>query len=148
MRTPHVLIAQVSVDSAGAEAELLRLRREHPDLVVQMASVKKLPPAKSVRMIAEQTLRAKETHALLASRPEVDLLLRLAGTSQISVAIRTSGHQAPGRKLLVAAGTAAGTAKLEKTLRSDKRYSIIEGDEMGKEGIMMVEKAALLGTRV
>ena len=142
------LIAEVSVESAEAEGELQRLRQQHGGLVVQMACLKISPSARVVRMIAEQTLRARRSGALLASKPEVDLLLRLAGTSQISEAIERTGHQALGKRILVAAGPAEDVDELRRLLAKDKRYRLIEGEALGAEGLMMVEKAALLGTRL
>lgn len=44
-----------------------------------------------VEMLAAQTLRAESTGSLLARRPEIDFLLRLAGTTQISRAITEQG---------------------------------------------------------
>lgn len=42
----------------------------------------------------------------MSKRPEIDLLLRLAGTSQISKAIRLSGSNAGRPFLLIVAGKA------------------------------------------
>src|SRR5208283_3366309 len=82
-----VLCAEVRLpDSASADAELRRLRRESPRLVIQLMSMKRRPNTTAVRMIAAQTLRARKTDSMIAAKPEMDLLLRLAGTAQISEA--------------------------------------------------------------
>jgi tRNA threonylcarbamoyladenosine modification (KEOPS) complex Cgi121 subunit len=57
-----------------------------------------------VEMIAAQTLRADSSGALLAKKPEIDLLLRIAGTTQISRAIRERGAKEGEPFLAVAAG--------------------------------------------
>jgi tRNA threonylcarbamoyladenosine modification (KEOPS) complex Cgi121 subunit len=53
-----------------------------------------------VRMLASQTLRAGSSGSLLAKKPEIDFLLRLAGTSQISEAIARVGSK-PGEPFVL-----------------------------------------------
>lgn len=98
-------------------------------------------------MIAMQTLRARQTGALLAERPEVDLLLRLAGTNQITEALKTHGYKGPGTKLLVAAGPRDQVDTLRKELSDDDACRVREEDEPSEEDFYAVESAALLGTR-
>lgn len=57
-----------------------------------------------IEMIAAQTLHAKATGNLLAKKPEIDFLLRLAGTTQIKEAIESVGVQDGRPFLLVVAG--------------------------------------------
>src|SRR5689334_14188498 len=85
--------ALATLDGDTAALELSRLRKDHPDLVVQLVSMKRIPNARAIRMVAAQTMRALETGALLASKPEVDLLLRLAGTTQIAEAVDRIGYR-------------------------------------------------------
>ncbi|MDG6910056.1 MAG: hypothetical protein JRN08_06775 [Nitrososphaerota archaeon] len=91
-----------------------------------------------VEMLAAQTLKAEETGSLLARKPEVDFLLRLAGTTQISKAINERGA-AEGRPfLLVVAGR-----------RKPKGRGGLEGIELPRRGLTRaemekVERAALL----
>jgi tRNA threonylcarbamoyladenosine modification (KEOPS) complex Cgi121 subunit len=148
---PKVLCAEVRLpDPASADKELRNLREENPGLVIQLLAMKKRPNTRAVEMVAAQTLRARETGAMIAAKPEVDLLLRLAGTAQISQAIEKSGYKAEGRRFLVAAGLDEGIDRLEKSLsggaRAD-RYSLLPEDELDADGAAMVERAALLGTR-
>lgn len=91
-----------------------------------------------VEMIAAQTLRARANGSLLARRPEVDLLLRLAGTTQISKAIREKGAVKGRPFLLVVAGhrrprTIEGLSATELPRR-----------ELSKEELVLVETAAML----
>ena len=146
-----VFLAEVHLPDPGqADAELRRLRELHPDLVIQLVSMRKKPNAKAVEMIAAQTIRARETGALIAEKPEVDLLLRLAGTAQISEAIEKAGYKARGRRFLVGAGPDEGVARLGSHLGREEfagRYRRIPGGRLDDEGREMVERAALLGTR-
>jgi len=89
-------------------------------------------------MLAAQTLRAETLGTLLARKPEIDYLLRLAGTTQISRAIKHRGAVKGDRFLIVVAGRsdpsrAPGT-KGQRLPRSELTES-----ELGR-----VEKAALL----
>jgi hypothetical protein len=149
----EVLAATLDAPREEAASELKRLRSLHPRLAIQLVALSEVPGNRAVEMIGQQTLRASASGALLASRPEVDLLLRLAGTTQISEAIERSGYGAvgggeEGRKLmLVAAGAPRAVAGLERALAADPRYRRLEGTEIGPRGLAMVETAALLGTR-
>jgi len=57
-----------------------------------------------VEMLAAQTLQASKSGSLLAKSPEMDFLLRLAGTTQISRAIKESGSVRGKAFILVVAG--------------------------------------------
>ncbi len=137
----------MKAEAAAAERELRGLRSEFPRLVIQVVSMNVLPSAAAVRMIAAQTMRAKSTGALLAAKPEVDLLLRLAGTNQITVALEKNGYTAKGTKMLVAAGTKKELSELSKKLSKMRGYALREGDDNDERSLRMVESAALLGTR-
>lgn len=141
------LSAEAKLAPEEAERELLRLRSSHPGLIIQLASVERLPSARAVLMIAAQTLRAVGTDSLLAAKPEVDLLLRLAGTSQITLALKKNGYRSGGTMMLVAAGPDKDLGRLEKELSKNRSYVLREAGEMDEEGRDMVEVAALLGTR-
>ncbi len=142
-----VIAAEARLAPGAAETELLVLRRRHPGLIIQLLTLEEIPGNRTISMIGLQTLRAAKTGALLAAKPEVDLLLRLAGTTQIAVAIEKVGYKAKGKLLLVAAGTAGSVARLRKELVDNASYKVMEGEEIGNDGLAMVERAALLGTR-
>ncbi len=136
--------------SASPEAELARLRKENPQLIIQLARFPQTPNVRAIEMIAAQTLRARETDALIAERPEVDLLLRLAGTSQISEAIGSAGYKAGGKLYMVAAGSEADISRLRRDLSASGKgaeYAILSTEDLDDNGRQMVEAAALLGTR-
>jgi tRNA threonylcarbamoyladenosine modification (KEOPS) complex Cgi121 subunit len=141
------LSAETSLAPEDAEGELATLRMSNPELIIQLVSMKKPPSARAVAMIGEQTIRAKETGALLADRPEVDLLLRLAGTSQISEALKKNGYRSKGTLILVAVGKDKDVEKLRRALSKLRAYSLREEGEMDDESRDAVEIAALLSTR-
>lgn len=141
------LVAAVAIPQRSASELLLRLRRRHPAVIVQLLAQKAVPSPRAVAMICEQTLRAARTGALVADKPEVDLLLRLAGTNQISEAIRRAGYGSGGRMILVATGPRRSIAALRRGLSRDPRFSVLPDGEMDEEGFAAVDAAALLGTR-
>ena len=57
-----------------------------------------------VELLAAQTLQAESSGGLLAKKPEIDFLLRLAGTTQISRAIKETGAKPGDKFVLVVAG--------------------------------------------
>jgi tRNA threonylcarbamoyladenosine modification (KEOPS) complex Cgi121 subunit len=97
-------------------------------------------------MIAKQTIRSRKRRSLLAARPELDLLLRLAGTTQISEAIGKVGYRNGGTKVLVAVGTTRALRKLEK-LADQKRdvFKRSRSMELSSADLEAIEGAALLG---
>lgn len=139
--------AEVRVSPEDSESLLLGLRSKNPGLVIQLVTVDKIPWPRAVRMIAEQTLRAMDTGALLASKAEVDLLLRLAGTRQISTAMERRGYKLPGKKLLVALGADAPLERFRQSVAKEKRFTELKGEKIDEEGLWMVEEAALLGSK-
>lgn len=141
------VIAARAGSAEATEDRLLSLRGRHPGLIIQLVTLKRLPGNRVVAMIGQQTLRAARTGALLAAKPEVDLLLRLAGTTQIAVAIKEAGYRAKGKKLLVAAGPSEEVESLEEELAEQKGYEVLKGEEIDADGLAMVERAAVLGTR-
>jgi len=102
-------------------------------------------------MVAAQTLTAVKAKATLAERPELDLLLRLAGTRQIGEAFERIGYKSKRRSLfLVAASEGSKSALLlvGKALGKDGRFVEVPTCEPAKEDLEMVERAALLAVRL
>lgn len=139
--------AEAKVVHHGVEETVKGMRASNPELVIQLVTLEKLPEAMTIRMIAAQTARALETGDLLASKPEVDLLLRLAGTRQIALAMKACGYDAPGKKLLVALGPGEPLEKLRQSVATHGTFVELRGNGIDEEGLRMVEKAALLATR-
>jgi tRNA threonylcarbamoyladenosine modification (KEOPS) complex Cgi121 subunit len=91
-----------------------------------------------IELLAAQTLQAESSGGLLANRPEIDFLLRLAGTTQISKAIREAGVKAGDQFVLVVAG--------RSTIRCPSGFGGTELPrlELTASELERIEKAALL----
>jgi tRNA threonylcarbamoyladenosine modification (KEOPS) complex Cgi121 subunit len=116
--------------------------------VIQLVGGRRLPSAAAVEMVAAQTLRAKTSGSLLVKRPELDLLLRLAGTSQIGEALEEIGYKRKGKKVLVAAGPGSGLARLAKSLAGDARLKRVRKGPLTEDDLEVVETAALVAARL
>jgi len=129
---------------------LAEKRSEHPNAIIQVIGTRSAPNARMVEMVAAQTLMAVKSGAKLAERPELDLLLRLAGTRQIGEAIRRVGYKAKGKRLfLVAASeTDGGLSRLRKEIAKDRRFVVVRGKELASGDLEKVEAAALLAIRL
>jgi len=88
-------------------------------------------------MLAAQTFQAERSGTLLAKKPEVDLLLRLAGTTQIAKAIRERGAK-PGASFLLIVASRSGIVGIPGLLQELPRSLLSDGD------LARIERAALL----
>lgn len=109
--------------------------------VVQTAAEETATNEFFLEMLAAQTLQAEASGSMLAKSPEMDLLLRLAGTTQISTAIRESGSVKGKPFLLVVAGRRRPPGVRESALVELPRRGL------SKKELQRVEKAAVLGAR-
>lgn len=134
----------------GIEPEclLLKLREKFPQLVLQLVSFEKEPNARVMELIASQTVEALESKSLLATKPEVDLVLRLAGTSQIVTALKRVGYGSRGSKILVAIGNRRSASRFQKYAKSQSRkLRPLKKSRLDNEDLERVELAALLGAQ-
>ena len=117
------------------------LASANPGALVLAAKAGSVRNAFFVEMLAAQTFRAESSGSLLANKPEIDLLLRLAGTTQISRAIKEHGTHPGARSLLVVADS--------KAVKSPKQLSGLElpRRQMTRPELMKVERAALLNAQ-
>jgi tRNA threonylcarbamoyladenosine modification (KEOPS) complex Cgi121 subunit len=81
-----------------------RLAKSNPGSIVQASRAGRVRNELFVEMLAAQTHRAKSTGGMLAEKPEIDFLLRLAGTTQISKAIKEWGAKKGEKALVVVSG--------------------------------------------
>ena len=88
---------------ADPEAAKVDARKALKAGFVQTADAAAAKNGLLLEVMAAQTLRACETRNLLARRPEIDFLLRLAGTTQISRAIQQVGSKRGRGFILVVA---------------------------------------------
>ena len=128
----------------GPDPEALRqeIRSKHPGALVQTARAEVATNAFFLEMVAAQTLRAGASGNLLAKKPEIDFLLRLARTTQISRAMAAVGAQKGRPFLLVIANPKQRIGSLGGKGGKELKSSELSEDEL--EGI---EEAALLNAR-
>ncbi len=118
-----------------------QIRTDYPGALVQSVRADTATNGFFLEMIAAQTLHAVATQNLLAKKPEIDLLLRLAGTAQISEAIGRSGTEMGKPFLLVVAASEGSIDSLDR--------DHFQGKELPKKKLsqserVRVEEAALL----
>ena len=141
----EVACFRIEAEGSGAEETKEELRRSFPSLVVQLADARVGFNERFFRMIAAQTISAMRYDSLLAKKPEVDLLLRLAGTTQISEALTRVGYRKGGMQVLIAAGQ---KDDIKKLLASGMvKGSRLASAELTKDERKRVEEAAVLSAR-
>jgi tRNA threonylcarbamoyladenosine modification (KEOPS) complex Cgi121 subunit len=142
---------EVRVPAAEVDGLLAKAREHSPGVIIQVFAASREPNSGAVEMIAAQTLTAVKSGSTLAERPELDLLLRLAGTRQIGEAFLRVGYKSSGKRLfMVAAGEGNGAAlgRLSKALTKDKRFVEVARKKMAKGDLEQIERAALLAARL
>ena len=126
----------------GKEASIDELKRllsaANPGSIVQVVKLGATNNELLVEMLAAQTLQAESSGSLLAKKPEIDFLLRVAGTTQISKAIRALGVKAGAPFVLVVASRSAlrGTRPMKRSELPRRELTAAE--------LWKIEKAALL----
>ena len=102
--------------SKTADDFLALLRAEFPNLVIQAISSKFILNKEHVKKILSLSILAKKHNTLLSKKLEVDMLLRFAGTTQISVAIKHLGITRTQNFLLIVIGERLFLNKLYKRI--------------------------------
>lgn len=92
------------------------LRIEFPDLVIQAISSNFILSDEHVKKILSVSILAQKHNLLLSKKLETDILLRFAGTTQISDAIKNLGLAASQNFLLISIGTNKSLNKLHKII--------------------------------
>ena len=116
----------------------LELLKRNPGAVVQTARPDGVKNEFFLEMLAAQTLHAEASGALLAKKPEVDFLLRLAGTTQISKAISQVGSRA-GDPFLALIASRSSIVSPEYLAQFE-----LKRNDLSKQELDRVERAALL----
>lgn len=125
-------------DGEDAEEVKRRLSMANPGTVVQTVRPGTARNEALIEMLAAQTFTAEPSRALLAKKPEIDLLLRLAGTTQISRAIKECGAKAGQDFLAINAGTSELVSPAGFESREVQRRGLSEAE------LDRIERAALL----
>lgn len=141
------------VDAGPGEIEplLAETRERSPGVIVQVVGADKAPNPRALELIAAQTLAASRSGATLAERPELDLLLRIAGTRQIGEAFARVGYKSEAKRLFMVAACEGGGAALRtlsKRLAKDGRFREVPRRHVGEEDLELVERAALLSAGI
>ena len=102
--------------SNTADDFLASLRAEFPNLIIQAISSKFILNKEHVKKILSLSILAKKHNTLLSKKLEVDILLRFAGTTQISVAINHLGITRNQKFLLIVIGEKLFLNKLYKNI--------------------------------
>jgi tRNA threonylcarbamoyladenosine modification (KEOPS) complex Cgi121 subunit len=126
--------------NVDADALRKQLGANNPGLIVQVAKHGAASNEFCIEMIAAQTGRAAANQNLLARKEEIDLLLRLAGTTQISVAI---GRLAPKKGepfLLIMSGK---KERLDR-VKPPRGWTRLSRSPLSREDYERIESAALL----
>jgi hypothetical protein len=126
-------------DGSDPEPLKAKVRSRHKGALVQTVDSRLATNAFFVEMIAAQTVRAAETGNLLADKPEIDFLLRIAGTTQISVALKQAGSKEREPFILVVSGY-RGIGNL----RPPPGGTRLPRRSLSEEELDAVERAALL----
>ena len=92
------------------------LRIEFPDLVIQAISSNFILSNEHVKKILSVSILAQKHNLLLSKKLETDILLRFAGTTQISDAIKNLGVASSQNFLLISIGTNKSLNKLYKKI--------------------------------
>ena len=92
------------------------LRIEFPDLVIQAISSNFILSDEHVKKILSVSILAQKHNLLLSKKLETDILLRFAGTTQISDAIKNLGLATSQNFLLISIGINKSLNKLHKRI--------------------------------
>lgn len=127
------------VDSKALSQEL---RKTFPSLLVQTVDPRTATNEMLVDMLAAQTLEAGRSGSPLAKKPEVDLLMRLGGTTQIARAIEDVGAKRGSGFILIVAGAETNLARLGSEHAKD--WVRLPRRSLNREELQRIERAALL----
>ena len=119
------------------------VRKVDSELIVQAVKDTGITNEFYYKMIAFQTLRAMATENLIAKKPEIDLLLRLAGTTQIAQALAKSGARESKAFILVV----AGKNKVVESLTVKRTWTRLARLPLSEKELASIEEAALLNAR-
>ena len=143
----HSACWEVEAEPGEIESLLAETREKSPGVILQVIGADKAPNPRALELIAAQTLTAAKSGRTLAERPELDLLLRLAGTRQIGEAFARVGYRSSAKRLFMVAACEGGGAALRglrKRLAADRKFKEVPGEDVREGDLDMVERAALL----
>jgi tRNA threonylcarbamoyladenosine modification (KEOPS) complex Cgi121 subunit len=113
-------------------------------VLAQVFASRRTPNPAALKMVAAQTLAAASSGATLAKKPELDLLLRLAGTRQIGEAIERCGYKSGKGRLFLVAASDDGAAISRVNALDPTKFVRVDDRALSKSDLEFVERAALL----
>jgi tRNA threonylcarbamoyladenosine modification (KEOPS) complex Cgi121 subunit len=119
-----------------------RLSGAFPSVIVQVIDSAAATNEGFIELLAWQTRGGLVSGCLLAKTPEMDLLLRISGTTQISTAIQDSGARKGTENVLIATGTESEMVRLERALSA--HLERLQTKTLTTDELMRVERAAML----
>ena len=96
-----------------------QIRSKHPSLMIQMIDSSFLLGVNHAKKILSISLNAQKNQILLSKKTETDILLRFAGTTQISYGIKTVGGKTKKDFVIIALGKKTSLNKLHTELKPD-----------------------------
>lgn len=105
----------------GGSANLDKLRLDFPAVRIQAVARPFVLGESHLRRILEISVESERREIMLSSRMETDILLRLAGTTQIAEAIRVAGAGPRHETVVIAVGDPSALQKLLAHLSPEAR---------------------------
>ena len=136
--TTHVRAFTVGADFDSGEVRE-KVRRENRSSLVQTLRLGAASNERLLEVFAAQTMRALSTGSLVSKKPEIDFLLRVAGTTQISKAIRKVGSRTKEPFVLVVASRRKISMQVSKI-----DWKELTRHDLTEKELERVEVAALL----
>ena len=112
-----------------------QIRSKHPSLMIQMIDSSFLLGVNHAKKILSISLNAQKNQILLSKKIETDILLRFAGTTQISYGIKTVGRKTKKDFVIIALGKKIGLNKLHTELKPD-----INSKQLSKNNVSYIQK--------
>ena len=112
-----------------------QIRSKHPSLMIQMIDSSFLLGVNHAKKILSISLNAQKNQILLSKKTETDILLRCAGTTQISYGIKTVGRKTKKDFVIIALGKKIGLNKLHTELKPD-----INSKQLSKNNVSYIQK--------
>ena len=112
-----------------------QIRSKHPSLMIQMIDSSFLLGVNHAKKILSISLNAQKNQILLSKKTETDILLRFAGTTQISYGIKTVGRKTKKDFVIIALGKKIGLNKLHTELKPD-----INSKPLSRNNISYIQK--------
>ena len=112
-----------------------QIRAKHPSLMIQMIDSSFLLGVNHAKKILSISLNAQKNQILLSKKTETDILLRFAGTTQISYGIKTVGRKPKKDFAIIVLGKKISLNKLHTELKPD-----INSRPLSRNNISYIQK--------